>query len=57
VWGCGLDPHGSGQSPVASCCEHGNERSGSVEGGTVLDQLGDRGWTLLCPPAPTRPVL
>jgi hypothetical protein len=24
VWGCGLDSSGSGQGPVARCCERGN---------------------------------
>jgi hypothetical protein len=28
--GCGLDSSGSGQGPVASCCEFGDEPSGSV---------------------------
>jgi hypothetical protein len=28
-WGCGLDSTGSGQRPVASCCECGDEPSGS----------------------------
>jgi hypothetical protein len=27
--GCGLDPTGSGQGPVAGCCECGDEPSGS----------------------------
>jgi hypothetical protein len=27
--GCGLDSTGSGQGPVAGCCECGNEPSGS----------------------------
>jgi hypothetical protein len=27
--GCGLDPTGSGQGPVAVCCECGDETSGS----------------------------
>jgi hypothetical protein len=29
---CGLDSSGSGQGPVAGCCEHGNELSGSIKG-------------------------
>jgi hypothetical protein len=30
VWGgCGLDSTGSGQRPVAGCCECGDEPSGS----------------------------
>jgi hypothetical protein len=28
---CGLDSSGSGQGPVAGCCEHGNEPSGSIK--------------------------
>jgi hypothetical protein len=27
-WGCGLDSTGSGQGPVAGCCECGDEPSG-----------------------------
>jgi hypothetical protein len=30
---CGLDAFDSGQGPVAGCCEHGNEPSGSIKGG------------------------
>jgi hypothetical protein len=29
AWGCGLDSTVSGQGPVASCCECGDEPSGS----------------------------
>jgi hypothetical protein len=29
AWGCGLDLTGSGQGPVAGCCECGDEPSGS----------------------------
>jgi hypothetical protein len=29
AWGCGLDCTGSGQGPVAGCCECGDEPSGS----------------------------
>jgi hypothetical protein len=29
AWGCGLDSTGSGQRPVAGCCECGDEPSGS----------------------------
>jgi hypothetical protein len=29
AWGCGLDSTGSGQGPVAGCCECGDEPSGS----------------------------
>jgi hypothetical protein len=36
--GChGLDSSGSGQGPVASSYEHGNEPFGSVRGGQFLD--------------------
>jgi hypothetical protein len=28
----GLDSSGSGQGPVAGCCEHGDEPSGSIQG-------------------------
>jgi len=38
---CGLDTSGSGLGPVAGCCEHGNEPSGSVKGGELLDWLRD----------------
>jgi hypothetical protein len=34
---CRLDASGSGQGPVAACCENGNELSGSVKGGEFLD--------------------
>jgi len=30
VWACELDSSGSGWSPMADFCEHGNEPSGSV---------------------------
>jgi hypothetical protein len=33
---CGLDSSGSGQGPVASCCEFGDEPSGSVACGKCL---------------------
>jgi hypothetical protein len=29
LWGCGLYSTGSGQGPVAGCCERGDEPSGS----------------------------
>jgi hypothetical protein len=29
AWGCGFDSTGSGQEPVAGCCECGDEPSGS----------------------------
>jgi hypothetical protein len=34
---CGLDAFDSESGPVASCYEHGNEPSGSIEGGEFLD--------------------
>jgi hypothetical protein len=37
--GCGVDSPGSGQGPVASCCECGDEPSGS--GATELVSLQD----------------
>jgi hypothetical protein len=38
---CGLNSSGSGQGPVAGCCEHGNELPGSIKGGEFLDWLSD----------------
>jgi hypothetical protein len=38
---CGLDSSGLGQEPVAACCEHGNEPSGSLKGRIFLDYLSD----------------
>jgi hypothetical protein len=29
AWGCGLDSTGSGQGPMAGCCECGDEPPGS----------------------------
>jgi len=37
-WG-ELDSAGSGWSPVASFCEHGNEPSGSVKEAAVVSQI------------------
>jgi hypothetical protein len=34
---CGLDSSGSGEGPVAGCCEHGNESSSSITGGGFTD--------------------
>jgi hypothetical protein len=34
---CGLDSSGSGQGPVTSSCEHGNETSGSVKDKQLLE--------------------
>jgi hypothetical protein len=36
AWGCGLDSTGSGQGPVAGCCECGDEPSGSCATELVL---------------------
>jgi len=38
---CGPGPSGSGQGPVASSCERGNELSGFIQGGEFLEQLSD----------------
>jgi hypothetical protein len=38
---CGVDSSGSGEGPLADCCEHGNETSGSIKGGEFLDYLSD----------------
>jgi hypothetical protein len=37
----GLDSSGSGQGPVADCCERGNEPLGSIKDGEFLDWLSD----------------
>jgi mevalonate pyrophosphate decarboxylase len=37
--GCGLGSSASGQGQVASCCEHGNEPSGSVTSGEFLSRV------------------
>jgi hypothetical protein len=34
-----LDSSGFEQGPVAGSCEHGDEPSGSIEGGEFLDML------------------
>jgi hypothetical protein len=34
-----MDSSCSECGPVASCCEHGNETSGSIEGEEFIDQL------------------
>jgi len=41
VGGCGLDSSGSGQGQVASCCEHGNEPSGTIKGREFIGYLSD----------------
>jgi hypothetical protein len=41
VENCGLDAYGSGQGPVASSCEHGNELLGSIKGGELSELLRD----------------
>jgi hypothetical protein len=37
----GLEPSGSGHGPVAGSCEHGNQLSGSIQGGEFLDWLSN----------------
>jgi hypothetical protein len=34
---CSLDPSGSGQGLVPNCCKHGDEISGSIKCGEILD--------------------
>jgi len=34
---CGVDAYDSGQGPVAGSCECGNEHSGSIKGGELLN--------------------
>jgi hypothetical protein len=41
-WGCGLDSSGSGQGPVAGCCEHGNALLSSIKGGKFLNSFSRR---------------
>jgi hypothetical protein len=36
-----LHSYSSGKGPVVGSCEHGNEPSGSIKGGTFLYQLSD----------------
>ena len=37
MWGYGLDRAGSEKGQVVSCCERGNEPSGSIKCGEFLD--------------------
>jgi len=37
VGSCGLDSTDLGKEPVAGCCEHGNELSGSIKDRKFLD--------------------
>jgi len=37
IFRCGLDSSGSEWGPVAGSCEHGNEASGYIKGGEILD--------------------
>jgi hypothetical protein len=39
--GLGLDSSGSEQCAVAGSCNHGDETSGPINGGKLLDQLRD----------------
>jgi hypothetical protein len=41
--GCGLDSTGSGQGPVAGCCECGDEHSGSCATELVSRTFGFKG--------------
>jgi hypothetical protein len=45
--GCGMNSNGSGQGPVVSSCEHGNESLGSIK--TINDY-----WLLKKDSAPCR---
>jgi hypothetical protein len=36
-----MDASGSGQGPVAGCCEHSNESLGSIKGRAFLDKVSD----------------
>jgi hypothetical protein len=38
---CGLHASGSGQGPVAGCCEHGNELYSTIKCGECIDLLTD----------------
>jgi hypothetical protein len=48
---CGLNSYGSGQRPLAGCCEQGNEPSGSIMADNFLPYWNyiDR-KLLICPP-------
>jgi hypothetical protein len=41
VGGCGLDLCSSGQGPVESSCEHGDEHLGSIKDGEFAEQVND----------------
>jgi hypothetical protein len=41
VWESELDSSGSGQGPVATSYEHGNEPSGYIQGEEFLNQMSD----------------
>jgi hypothetical protein len=36
-WRCEMNSSGSGQGPGANPCEYGNESSGPIKGGEILD--------------------
>jgi hypothetical protein len=38
---CGVDTSGSGEVPVTSCCEHGNEPLSPTKSGEFLYQLSN----------------
>jgi hypothetical protein len=42
-----MDSSGSGERPLASSCEHGNEFSGSIKGGNDLTMRQNISVTLL----------
>jgi len=48
VRSCGLDACCSVYGPMEGSCEHGNETSGSIKGGEVLDYLGVASQKGLC---------
>jgi hypothetical protein len=39
VGSCGLNAPGPVKGPAAGCCEHGNEPSGSIKAGELIDYL------------------
>jgi hypothetical protein len=45
-WRCKLDSSSKGYGPVVGFCEHGNEHSGSIKGGKLLERVSAL-WSLL----------
>jgi hypothetical protein len=41
VGSCGLDSSGSGEEEIVGSCENGNENSGFIKGGEILEYLRD----------------